>query len=67
MGSWILYYMVSNLCSGFAPGDEYEQNISLVKNPRCSKRSSSRLSFPELYSQVFINSFIMQYQNPDTI
>ena len=50
-----------------APSDEYEQNISLVKNPRCRKRSSSHPAFPKVNSKVFINSFIMHYQNPETI
>ena len=53
--------------AGFAPGDEYEQNISLVKNPRCRKRSSSHPAFPKLYSKVFINSFIMNSKNPETL
>ena len=64
MGSCILYYMGSNLCAGFAPDDEYEQKISLVKNPRCRKRSSSQPAFPKAYSQVFIH---YEYQNPETI
>ena len=41
------------MCPGFGPGDEYEQTISLVTNPRrSSKGGASYSAFPELYSKV---------------
>ena len=35
--------------SGFEPGDDYEEDFSLVKNPKCKK---GRSSIPELNLKV---------------
>ena len=48
----------SHLMPGFAPGDEFEQTISLVKNSRRRRASSSVSTFSNLRTKVGSFCFI---------
>jgi len=37
---------------GFDPNDDYEQQISLVRNPRCKRGNVSHAAFPEMYPKA---------------
>ena len=45
----VCHMLVNLTSSGFEPGDDHEEDFSLVKNPKCRK---GRFSIPELNLKV---------------